>query len=201
MPSLQSALTEPKRKSVRGTTIAYETDGNAARDMSYEPEEQKNVGSAAVRADETPEAQEERRTAERRAPSHRKRTAVRPKVNLVSLGLAVAAAVISAALIYNYMRLTVLNDKIAKLRSEYQEIVNEGVLLKTQYESRYDLSQIEEYAQTKLGMTKMDRSQVEYVEIGNPDTIVRTGNGDGADRLSFMAAFTKKMNAILAFFS
>ena len=83
----------------------------------------------------------------------------------------------AAALIYSYMRLTVLNDQISQVRTELTEVSNEGVLLKTQYESRYDLTQIEDYAVKELGMTKMDRSQVEYVEIGNPDTIVRSGSG------------------------
>ena len=200
MPSLQSALAGQSGYAGRSATNAYVTDGNAARDMNYEPEEQNAVGSDLSRFDERPEVQQARRM-ERRAPARRRHTAAKPTVNPLSLALAALAALMAAVLIYNYMRLTVLNDKISQVRTELQEVVNEGVLLKTQFESRYDLTQIEEYAIKSLGMTKMDRSQVEYVEIGNPDTIVRSGSTSGSDGISLSAAFARRINAILAFFS
>ena len=201
MPSLQSALAGQSGSPGRTAESRYVTDGNAAREMSYEPEEQNSVGSDLSRFDERPEVQQARRMDEKKAPARRKRTAARPRVNPISLALAALAAVMAAALIYSYMRLTVLNDQIAQVRTELTEVSNEGVLLKTQYESRYDLTQIEDYAVKELGMTKMDRSQVEYVEIGNPDTIVRSGSGTTSGRRSLAAAFTRRINAILAFLS
>ena len=204
MPSLQSALAGQSGSPGRTAESRYVTDGNAAREMSYEPEEQNSVGSDLSRFDEEPEVQEARRM-EHNEPVRRRRTgahtAARVKVSPLSLTLAAVAAVLAAVLIYNYMQLTVLSDQIATVRAEYQNISNEGILLKTQYESRYDLSQIEEYALTKLGMTKMDRSQVEYVEIGNPDTIVRTGQSSGQAGLTLRAAFIRRINALLAMLS
>ncbi len=200
MPSLQSALAGQPGAPGRTAGSGYVTDGNAAREMSYEPEEQNSVGSDLSRFDEEPEVQEARRM-ERQAPVRRRRTSARVKVSPLSLTLAAIAAVLAAVLIYNYMQLTVLSDQIATVRAEYQTIANEGILLKTQYESRYDLTQIEEYALTKLGMTKMDRSQVEYVEIGNPDTIVRTGQSSGQEGLTLKAAFIRRINALLAMLS
>ncbi len=204
MPSLQSVLAGRPGAPGRTAEPRYVTDGNAAREMSYEPEEQKSVGSDLSRFDEEPEVQEARRM-ERQASGRRRRTALhtaaRVKVSPLSLALAALAAVLAAVLIYNYMQLTVLSDQISKVRTEYQEIANEGILLKTQYESRYDLTQIEEYALTKLGMTKMDRSQVEYVEIGNPDTIVRTGKSAQQERPTLRSLFIRRINAILAVLS
>ena len=200
MPSLQSVMAGQPDDAGREAENRYVTDGNAAREMSYEPEEQNSVGSDLSRFDEEPEVREARRM-ERDEPVRRRRTGTRTKVSPLSLTLAAVAAVLAAVLIYNYMQLTVLSDQIATVRADYQTVANEGILLKTQYESRYDLTQIEEYALTKLGMTKMDRSQVEYVEIGNPDTIVRTGQSPGQQGLSLRAAFIRRINALLAMLS
>ncbi|MDY3285327.1 MAG: hypothetical protein SOX31_01975, partial [Eubacteriales bacterium] len=153
------------------------------------------------RFDQRPDVREARRSEVRETPARRKKTAPRPKVNVVSLLLAAAAALLSAALIHNYVQLTVLNDQIASEKTKYEELANTGVLLKTKYESRYDLTEIEEYAQAKLGMTKMERSQIEYVEIGSPDTITRVSDGASAGKASFEAALAEKINAVLAFLS
>ena len=202
MPSLQSALSAQSEQSEQEerSEKAYETDGSAAREEEFKPVRTDAIGYDLSRFDQRPDVREARRVEAAGTPSRRRKEKERPRVNAVSLLLAAAAAGLAVLLIYNYMQLTVLNDRLAARKAEYQDLVNQGVLLKTQYESRYDLTQIEEYAQAKLGMTKMDRSQIEYVEIGSPDTITRKG-GAGSGKTSFMTAFTKKMNAILAFFS
>ncbi|MEA4823482.1 MAG: hypothetical protein VB111_05120 [Clostridiaceae bacterium] len=206
MPSLQAALSEHENRKVTeeilsGKTAVYHTDGNAAKVPEYEPADDRAIGYDLSRFDQRPHVREVRRTEARETPSKRKKAAVRPQVSVMSLFLAAVATLLSGVLIYNYVQLTVLNDQIADSNSQYEELKNNGVLLKTQYESRYDLSEIEEYAQSKLGMTKMERSQIEYVEIGSPDTITCLTTGTSAGRASFMAVFTEKINTLLAFLS
>ncbi|MCI6909110.1 MAG: hypothetical protein MR832_08165 [Clostridiales bacterium] len=213
MPSLQSALSaydaqaqedlkkQAKKEPKKEEKPVYETDGNAAREPEYEPADERSIGHDLSRFDQRPDVREARRSEVRETPARRKKTAPRPKVNVVSLLLAAAAALLSAALIHNYVQLTVLNDRLASGKTQYEELANTGVLLKTKYESRYDLTEIEEYAQAKLGMTKMERSQIEYVEIGSPDTITRVSDGASAGKASFEAALAEKINAVLAFLS
>ncbi len=61
MPSLQSVMAGQPENAGREAENRYVTDGNAAREMSYEPEEQNSVGSDLSRFDEEPEVQEARR--------------------------------------------------------------------------------------------------------------------------------------------
>ncbi|MDY3286581.1 MAG: hypothetical protein SOX31_08450, partial [Eubacteriales bacterium] len=209
MPSLQSALSaydaqaqedlkkQAKKEPKKEEKPVYETDGNAAREPEYEPADERSIGHDLSRFDQRPDVREARRSEVRETPARRKKTAPRPKVNVVSLLLAAAAALLSAALIHNYVQLTVLNDRLASGKTQYEELANTGILLKTKYESRYDLTEIEEYAQAKLGMTKMERSQIEYVEIGSPDTITRVSDGVSAGKASFEAALAEKINAVL----
>lgn len=122
------------------------------------------------------------------------------RVSFLTLFLTCIACLVSVLLIFSYTRLTVLNDRIAKEKEHLVTLQNECVKLNAEYESRYDLSQIELYAQTELGMTKMDNSQVEYVEIGIPDTITRVTD----EHFTFSVlgdALVSLINSVLALFS
>jgi len=121
------------------------------------------------------------------------------KINLLSFLLTSIACFVCVLLIFSYTRLTVLNDKIAKAKDNLSSLRNESVKLTAEYDSRYDLSEIELYAQEELGMTKLDNSQVEYVEIGAPDTITRKTT----NRFSFAAigeTIANMVNALLNLF-
>jgi len=100
----------------------------------------------------------------------------------------------------SYLNLTVINDEIAKLENKYTELRNENVLLQTEYESRYDLNEVEEYAVKNLGMIKLERSQVEYVEITSPDSIRAVSPEENKTSSYISANFVKSFNAVLDFF-
>ncbi len=192
MPSLQSER-EPRVSRI------YQVEGNTALEEEFKPRTEESVGYDLSRFDQRPRVREVRRR-EAASPRERQRAAERPRVSAATLILGGIAALCAVLLLYNEMQMTVLNDQIDTLKDEYTELVNQGVKLRTQYESRYDLTEIEEYAQAKLGMTKMDRSQMEYVEIGSPDTITRRG-GAGSGGSSLSERITDVINRILALFS
>ena len=178
--------------------------GSAALRDDYEQvqtvhEDSGRIGSDLSRFDNS-EAVRELRTQEADAVTKRK-TRAKPRTHLSFLtGLCcVGAVAVAALMLMSYLNLTVLNDEIAKLQSTYQELCNENVLLQTEYESRYDLNEIEAYAVNQLGMIKMERSQVEYVEISSPDSIRAISPEENETSSYITANFVKSFNAVLDF--
>jgi len=178
--------------------------GSAALREDYEQiqkteEDSGKIGFDLSRFDNS-ESVRELRTKEAGAVTKRKPRA-KHKVHLSFLtGLCcVGAAAIAALMLMSYLNLTIINDEIAQLQNEYLELQNKNVLLQTEYESRYDLNEIEDYAVNTLGMIKLERSQVEYVEIANPDSI-RAISPEDNDATSYITAnFVKSFNAVLDF--
>jgi len=125
----------------------------------------------------------------------------RPRMHLSFLtGLCcLGAAAVAAIMLMSYLNLTVINDEISKLQNEYLELQNKNVLLQTEYESRYDLNDVEEYAVNTLGMIKLERSQVEYVEIASPDSIRAISPAENETSSYITANFVKSFNAVLDF--
>ena len=122
------------------------------------------------------------------------------RFSFLSFFLTSVACLVCVLLIFSYTRLTVLNDQIATEKNDLLTLQNESVKLNAEYESRYDLSEIELYAQSELGMTKMDKSQVEYVEIGIPDTITRITD-EHFSLAMLRDAVAGLINTILSYFS
>lgn len=92
--------------------------------------------------------------------------------------LAVAVmAVLCVAMVYSHMQLTELTSEIGAREATLAELESTAVSLTTKREETYSTSYIEDYAQNVLGMVKVDASQMEYVELSNPEKIEVTGTG------------------------
>ena len=63
------------------------------------------------------------------------------------------------------------------------ELAAENVSLSSKQMNSMDMTQVEEYAVNHLGMVKMDNSQIEYVELTNPDTVTVAQSGVSLDAL------------------
>ena len=127
---------------------------------------------------------------------------VKPKFHLsfMTAVFCLAATAVAGLLLMSYLNLTVINDEIAKLQDEIVSLRNENVLLQTEYESRYDLNEVEEYAVKNLGMIKLERSQVEYVEIASPDTIRAVNPSENNASARLTDGFGKFFSAIFNVF-
>lgn len=82
-----------------------------------------------------------------------------------------------AATIYSHMELTKLTKEIGEREAKLEELQSTHVSLLTKREEIYNTDYIEEYAQNQLGMVKLDASQMEYIELSNPEKIEVTGVG------------------------
>lgn len=106
-------------------------------------------------------------------------------------------AAVAVAIIYNYMSLTVLTDKVSRQRTELAELESEYTYLKTQREMKLNLGYVESYAQTSLNMMKMDKNQAEYVELSNPDLVVVAESGSGLGQV--ISNLVKSFSAIMEY--
>ncbi len=78
---------------------------------------------------------------------------------------------VSIVILFNYMTVTELVDKEAELKVEYEQLKSEENYLVAQQKKLQNLNYIEEYAQKKLNMVKLDKDQIEYIDIKNPDRV------------------------------
>ena len=86
---------------------------------------------------------------------------------MIACVFAVAMVIVSS-----YMQLASINLENAKMRQEIAKLQDEEHALNAKKEQMYNLSYVEDYAENKLGMVKLDKSQVNYVEMDTGDRMV-----------------------------
>ena len=122
----------------------------------------------------------------------RARSSIRRAVTPVRVLFTVAVVALCMVLLYNQMHLPSLTKEIGETQDQLDNLQSEYVSLKTRQEQALSISYVEEYAQQTLGMVKMDPSQVEYIEMTNPEVTevsnVGTTLGDAVANL--MRSFT-----------
>ena len=89
----------------------------------------------------------------------------------------VMALVISVIMIYSQVVLTELTSEVSFYKNQLTELNTEYVRLQGELEATTSIKTLEEAAETKLGLAKIDSSQVEYVNLTGDDAIsvARTG--------------------------
>lgn len=133
--------------------------------------------------------QEEAAPAQRARPKTRERTRVRAASHaknrqalapMALVGYAVAAVLLVFSLIARVQLVTVADETI-QLENQLTELQTENKKLQIAYESAFNLTEIEDYAITMLGMQQPRSDQVFYV------------NGTSADRAEIMIEQTDEM--------
>lgn len=106
---------------------------------------------------------------ESKASSRVKRQAVPYGKYAVMIACVFAVALV---IVSSYMQLASVNLENAKMRQEIAKLQAEEQTLNAKKEQIYNLSYVENYAENKLGMVKLDKSQVNYVEMDTGDRMV-----------------------------
>ena len=135
----------------------------------------------AGRMPEQPRPQPQRRSEPAQRP--RQQAAAQPKVQVspLVLGCVAVLAVMVVALLMGYVK-------------EMNRLNTEHVGLLTEYEQTFELATVKEVAEA-AGMSKPSAGQIEYVELGGPDTAVIYAAGeDGA----LTKAFASVKDGVLA---
>ena len=136
---------------------------------------------------EREQAQEQEQEWEETLPQAETRSRAKQSVAPAAvLGVLIAAAMFVAAIMAQ-IQLTDLSSERVKLEAELAELQTKNAQLQIAYESAFNLTEIEEYAVTELGMQKPGADQITYIDTSSPDraVVVNGKAGDGfVDRLS-----------------
>lgn len=135
-------------------------------------------GTAAPEFGGLPRREEERKVVIPAPPVVREQTATRAKVRYEQavspvsiIGLACAAVLLVFTLMAKIQYTTVADQTVA-LESQLEELNVERTRLQIQYESVFNMTEIEEYATSVLGMQRPRDEQVYYINSSVPDKAV-----------------------------
>lgn len=143
-------------------------EGNLAYDFDYEQRREQREQprrKEAVRPTPAPAVRKKQST------QTTVRTRPRQKVSLAALLGFAALAVMVVALVMSYAQLTGISDNVVSMKRELSALQEEHVSLLTQYEKTFDLATIKEAAEA-AGMSKPSASQIYYVDLSAPDSVV-----------------------------
>lgn len=99
----------------------------------------------------------------------RQSSSVGSKIEYVIVGLCVFAVLMF--IISNYVELTTLTTENSRLKDDLEALMDAEKTLQAKQEQVFNLEDIENTAKNELGMIKMDKSQVCYIEIQSPDKL------------------------------
>lgn len=86
-------------------------------------------------------------------------------------------------LLLSRVKIDELGRKEKKIKSQTEILAGENVRLNTELESAMSLEKAEDIAKNKLGMVKVQDSQIEYVKINSEDKVVKTSKEEN-DKIS-----------------
>lgn len=106
--------------------------------------------------------------------NRRREKTVAPVKIILGCALAIVIAVI---MIYSQVVLTELTSEVSFYENRITELDTEFVRLQSELEATTSIKALEEAAESKLGLAKIDSSQVEYVSLTGTDeiSVARTG--------------------------
>lgn len=93
----------------------------------------------------------------------KKRSPVFPLIELLTP--AIAAVIVLAGVITNQIDVSRLTAEQSRLNDQLAQLQNDCTDLEAQLAARTSVTAVEDYAENTLGLTKLDKSQVEFVEI------------------------------------
>lgn len=91
------------------------------------------------------------------------------KIEYVIVGLCVFAVLMF--IVSNYVELSQLATENSRLKDELAQLVDMEKTLEAKQEQIFNLEEIENKAKNELGMIKMDKSQICYLELQSPDKL------------------------------
>lgn len=109
--------------------------------------------------------------------------------------------VVLIGIVTSYMRLATINLQNAQLRQDIAKLESDANALNAKKEQMYNLTFVEDYAKNQLGMVKMDKSQVNYLEMDTGDRMVLSASARDAAQTGagFFARLTEGVRQVLEY--
>lgn len=87
----------------------------------------------------------------------------------VSIGLLAFAMMF--AFVYGKVELSRITNEQSELMAQLAQLEENNLSLESELESKTSMVKVEDYAENELGLVKLDKSQIEYVEVKNDNVI------------------------------
>lgn len=87
------------------------------------------------------------------------------------IALVAAAGMLMGAVIYGKVENAAIHADIAAQTKQVEMLASENARMRSELEEKTALKSVETYAETVLGMQKLDKSQIEYVSLSNGSII------------------------------
>jgi len=91
---------------------------------------------------------------------------------------AVAASFLLCVILFGKVEISKTFNEISKLDKQIAVLQSENIRLQTDFETKTSLSKVEDYAKNTLGLKKLDKSQIDYVEIQKENVVEVIGNNN-----------------------
>jgi cell division protein FtsB len=102
-----------------------------------------------------------------------------------------------AVMLTSYMRVNELSVQNDRLAAAISALEGRESALNAKKEQLYNLAFVEDYAKNVLGMVKLDKSEIHYVELSNPERM--TAAAPDADAAGQVSALARGFNAVLEY--
>ena len=112
-----------------------------------------------------------------------------------AFAIAAAAFLIFGSMIYGRVQLTSMYAEQTELENELARLQNENAGLESELAKKTGLTKVEDYAENKLGLRKLDKSQIEYVEVPKPKVAEATAPKDD----NIFVTLKRKFNELLEY--
>ncbi len=108
---------------------------------------------------------------------------------------------VAIAIVGSYMRLATINLENSKLRTQISQLQGDENALNAKKEQIYNLAFVEDYAKNQLGMVKLDKSQVHYLEMDSGDKMVvaRASMEDSAAASGLLEKLSQAFSTVLEY--
>lgn len=111
-----------------------------------------------------------------RAPQIKHKRNPRPKGQALLktfkyFSVSMLAFAVMFAMIYGKVELSRITNEQSQLQSQLTELQENNLSLKSELDSKTSIVKVEDYAENTLGLTKLNKAQIEYVELENNQVI------------------------------
>ena len=97
----------------------------------------------------------------------------------------------------SYSTVTELTVKSDNMRTELAQLESDANALNAKKEERFNLTYVEDRARNALGMIKADKSQVEYVDLSQEDSVEIPQQE--SETPAFLSSLMKTFNAVVEY--
>lgn len=84
----------------------------------------------------------------------------------------VLALLLFSVVINSYVQLNEVYSEISSANTDLNILRSENVRMQTELEGKASISNIKDYAEQHLGLQRLDKSQIQYIEIQTEDSVV-----------------------------